>query len=129
MEAHELTDFGAFVRITPDLKTVAFVMPAGGASDNFRIITASPDLIAGDATLDGVVDAADYTVWADNFLKPRRAWIQGDFTLDQITDAADYTVWADNFSPVLGVAAVPEPSTLFLGITGLIALLSAKRKL
>jgi len=53
----------------------------------------------GDANHDGVVDGADYTIWADNY-EPGvggKTWEQGDFTGDGIVDGADYCVWADNF--------------------------------
>ena len=48
---------------------------------------------------DGVVDGADYTVWADHFgiqaqeLGPK----DGDFNCDGEIDGADYTIWADHF--------------------------------
>ncbi|MEO0529350.1 MAG: dockerin type I domain-containing protein [Planctomycetota bacterium] len=44
-----------------------------------------------DGTNDGIVDAADFTVWADN----KGPDVFGDFNNDQIVDTADYTVWRD----------------------------------
>ncbi len=73
----------------------------------------------GDANSDGLVDGADYTVWADNFLKSA-TWRHGNFNYDAIVDGADYTVWADNFAPgaLASVAAVPEPSAILLAVVG-----------
>lgn len=78
----------------------------------------------GDANLDSVVDTADYTLWADNYLQANDAtWRQGDFNLDGVVDAADYTVWADNYgrgvqSTMLQAAAVPEPAAWMLLASG-----------
>jgi hypothetical protein len=80
-----------------------------------------PDLfprLAGDYNRDGVVDAADYTVW-------RRAMQgDGDFAADGsrngIIDQADYEVWRTHFGSTATIAAsaltVPEttPWVLFL---------------
>ncbi|MBL9122820.1 MAG: choice-of-anchor M domain-containing protein [Planctomycetaceae bacterium] len=78
--------------------------------------------LPGDATLDSIVDGADYTLWADRYLSgPDATWRDGDFNLDGLVDGADYTIWADHFGtgmpePSLAVSAVPEPSTLGLGL-------------
>jgi hypothetical protein len=50
----------------------------------------------GDFNNDGVVDIADYTVWADNFGQTGSG-IAGDANGDGVVDIADYTIWADNF--------------------------------
>ncbi len=77
----------------------------------------------GDANLDGLVDGADYTVWADGFLMTGQTWEGGDFNGDGIVDGADYTIWADHFAPAqLSLSAVPEPSTLALACIGALAL-------
>lgn len=76
----------------------------------------------GDANFDGLVDGADYTIWADNFLQSPRVFAQGDFSHDSIVDGADYTIWADHFDPGGGSAfasAVPEPATAVLSVAGL----------
>jgi hypothetical protein len=79
-----------------------------------------PEGVVGDYNANGVVDAADYTVWKDN-------WATG-FALPNEDPTAspgsvtneDYFVWAENFgnsaavdsSP--GSGAVPEPGSLAL---------------
>ncbi len=51
----------------------------------------------GDANADGVVDSADYTLWADHFGLEPEAAETGDFNCDGAVDGADYTIWADEF--------------------------------
>jgi hypothetical protein len=81
----------------------------------------------GDASRDGIVDGADYTVWADNYLDSFATgalWKQADFTIDGQVDGADYTVWADHYleeiplSPAAMALAAPEPSSLVLALGG-----------
>ncbi|MEM1028014.1 MAG: dockerin type I repeat-containing protein, partial [Planctomycetota bacterium] len=83
--------------------------------------------LAGDYNLDGVVNAADYTVWADNFGSSSN--LAADGNGDGVVNAADYTVWADNFGAQLGTlnqpATIPEPGTLTCLLGAL--LLSSRR--
>jgi hypothetical protein len=63
--------------------------------DNIRVVFGVEDNNSwGDFNGDGVVDIADYTVWADNF---GQAGPAGDGNGDGVVDIADYTVWADHF--------------------------------
>jgi hypothetical protein len=75
--------------------------------------------IGGDATLDDVVNLADFHVLAANFGLSDRTWQTGDFNPDGLTNLIDFNLLAANFG--LGVAgpnvtpqdwsvlAVPEP--------------------
>lgn len=70
--------------------------------------------LAGDYNADGLIDAADYTLWRDG---DPAADGDGDGTVD----ADDYALWANNYgagdsSPT---AAVPEPAALLLAALGL----------
>lgn len=57
--------------------------------------------LPGDFNSDGIVDAADYTVWRDN--------ANGDY------DAADYVVWRNNYGrSAISGATVPEPATALI---------------
>ncbi|MBL9122919.1 MAG: hypothetical protein JNG90_04760, partial [Planctomycetaceae bacterium] len=72
----------------------------------------------GDATNDGIVDGADYTVWADNYQQPPNtslAFSEGDFNRDGVIDGADYTLWADHYSPALSSAAT-QPAAAAAGL-------------
>jgi hypothetical protein len=51
----------------------------------------------GDANFDGVVDGADYVIWADHFELEDVTPAEGDFNCDGNVDGADYVIWADNF--------------------------------
>lgn len=84
-------------------------------------VTALPPPIPGDANRDGIVDAADFTLWADNYGKAAN-FSNGDFNRDGFVDVADFTLWADNYSPSMLAVAVPEPASIGLGALGLLSL-------
>ena len=73
-------------------------------------------VLQGDYNGDGSVNAADYTVWADNF--GSTTLLAADGNGNGVIDAADYTLWADNFGSTsaanLGLPNIPEPGTLAL---------------
>ena len=81
----------------------------------------------GDATLEGCVDGADYTAWADNYHTSDN-WQGGDFNCDGYIDGADYTAWADNYGNCGSGNAIPEPAALTLLALGGPALLRGKRR-
>lgn len=91
-----------------------------------------PPTLRGDYNDNGVLDAADYTVWRDAY--PDGALINDD---DGMADDGDFTYWRDHFGETLGggagsgasgvaAATVPEPSGLLLAVLG-IALICAGR--
>jgi hypothetical protein len=66
----------------------------------------------GDGNGDQIVDAADYTIWANEFgVGSPSPHFDADFNDDGSVDAADYTIWANHFGEGGGAAGVPEPST------------------
>ncbi|MEM9913868.1 MAG: hypothetical protein AAF911_02790 [Planctomycetota bacterium] len=75
---------------------------------------ASPSLLLGDYNRDGSVNAADYTIWADNF--GSMVSLDADGNDNGVIDAADYTIWADNFGQTAGSLAplhtIPEPTSI-----------------
>ncbi|MEM9914676.1 MAG: sulfatase-like hydrolase/transferase [Planctomycetota bacterium] len=82
---------------------------------DLQVIAAMANALLGDYNGDGSVDAADYTVWADNFGSSTN--LAADGNGDGVVDAADYTIWADNFGVVAGsggssALSVPEPTSL-----------------
>jgi cytochrome c peroxidase len=88
--------------------------------------------LPGDYNGDGVVDNADYDVWADNY--GDEASLVADGNADGVVDAADYTVWRDNVgltweslsSLASLTTATPEPSAVAL--VGLAILAVSRRR-
>ncbi len=78
--------------------------------------------LPGDYSGDGVVDAADYTVWR-NMLGQTGSGLAADGNDDNVVDEADYTVWRSNYGTSLGdgsglvlTSAAPEPGTWLLAV-------------
>jgi GH35 family endo-1,4-beta-xylanase len=75
---------------------------------------------AGDFNFDGVVDAADYTVWRDTMGSTTD--LRADADNNGIVDDGDYGAWVSNFGTVYvaggagasASAAVPEPTSAIL---------------
>ena len=74
----------------------------------------------GDANLDGVVNAADFTRLDVGAVTGLTGWVNGDFNYDGVIDGSDYAL-ADNAfnqqagtvaAPASAIAAVPEPAGL-----------------
>ncbi len=101
--------------------------PGTAYFDNFIV----QEVLAGDYNGNGIVDAADYTVWRDNVGQPVAAFSSADGTGDGEIGAADYDLWKANFgtflsgsgsalgagsSPTPVTSSVPEPSSLVLAL-------------
>lgn len=94
--------------------------PTSADIDALSVIHGLPEPHPGDATRDGSVDGADYTLWADHFEMPGMTWEDGDFNGDGVPGGPDYTIWADNygFHGGGGGTAVPAPPTLCVLLAG-----------
>jgi hypothetical protein len=99
-----------------------FGTPLAALNDTVAWLDANADslLIQGDYNFDGLVDAADYGVWSQQYgaAAPQPVAVgEADGNGDGAIDAADYTVWRD--ASVAGPSiAIPEPAGL-----GLVAML------
>lgn len=76
-------------------------------------VVSAPMGVDGDYNNDGVVDAADYTVWRDNL--NQSVTLPNDPTPGSVTQA-DYSVWANNFGQMSSAqsVAIPEPCSFAL---------------
>src|SRR5262249_53208872 len=91
-------------------------MPAGTVKDLSNNLQAStwstPFLIlSGDANHDNHVDAADFTLMAQNFGKTAAIYSQGDFNYDGVVNALDFNVVAQKFGISSGASAPPLPQS------------------
>ncbi|MEX2172271.1 MAG: hypothetical protein WD851_23325 [Pirellulales bacterium] len=80
------------------------------------------DIVPGDYNQNGVVDAADYTVWRNT--RGSTTNLVADGNGNSAIDAGDYGVWKQNFGRTSGAgsdAVVPEPASLVLALSVLAA--------
>ena len=87
--------------------------------------------VPGDYNGNGIVDAADYTVWRDSLGKTG-AGLAADGDGNNAVDQADYTYWKTRFGNTSGSGAgqagsVPEPTSLVLALTALVLLAQMRR--
>jgi hypothetical protein len=111
--------------------TELFITYTGGNGNDVALFAQAP-VLPGDYNQNGVVDAADYTVWRDNL--GGLTALPNDDTSGVGTD--DYTRWKNNFGQTLGsgagatgsttaTASVPEPPTVGL-LLGLFAVFTTR---
>ena len=78
----------------------------------------------GDYNGDGIVDAADYTIWRNTFGATVEPYSGADGSGNGVIDSDDYLVWKNFFgqsAPAAGglespISAVPEPSTAIFAL-------------
>jgi hypothetical protein len=91
--------------------------PNGNAPKIELNVTILDDGLAGDFSDDGVVDGADFLLWQHEAGQSGGV-LASDGNDDGVVDKADLTLWRDHFgaggASVSAVAAVPEPSSLFV---------------
>ena len=103
----------------------SLVLPGGGLTwDTSQLYTTGTLTVGGllgDYNHNGIVDAADYTVWRDSLGQDWRQALAADGNDNGMIDAGDFAVWTANFGHILGggggsgagaVATVPEPAAL-----------------
>jgi len=92
--------------------------------------------VLGDYNQNGVVDAADYTVWRNNLNGPATSLPNRNPANTGNVNQADYTYWKSRFGATTGSgggalaaggAAVPEPGTLLLGMLALCGVAAGRR--
>jgi serralysin len=105
-----------------------------GADDTIQLYelgltaTTIATLLPGDYNHDGVVDAADYTLWRSTLGQSVTAGTGADGNGDGLITAADFDLWRAHFGQtaasgsVLAGTSVPEPPAAFLVCVGLMTL-------
>jgi endoglucanase len=96
-----------------------------GQTDRAAMALLQPHLahvVAGDFNGNGIVDAADYTVWRDSFGQTG-AGLAADADVNGVVNQADYDLWAANFGHTSGAGslahgAISEPCTMLLFASG-----------
>lgn len=95
-----------------EVQSLVGPQPAMACDPRERLCGADP--LPGDANKDGSVTFVDFITLANNFGTPG-SWADGDFSGDGVVDFGDFRQLAENFGEsVSTIAAVPEPSSLFL---------------
>jgi Dockerin type I domain len=99
---------------------------SGGAFTYVRSTAATAPTPTGDYNGDGVVDAADYTIWRGTFGQTVSSGAGADGNGNGMIDSSDYDFWKARFgNSIAGAgsgaalsAAVPEPTSLALSALG-----------
>jgi GH35 family endo-1,4-beta-xylanase len=120
----DLTGFYGDYTVTVDGKTVPLSLLKATSAYSLTVPV-------GDYNSDGVVNAADYTVWRDTLGSSTD--LRADGNGDGMIDAPDYDAWVARFGNVYSggagsAAAVPEPNTMALVIAGGFALAFCRRR-
>lgn len=73
--------------------------------------------LPGDADLDGLVGATDFSIWNGNKFQATAAWSQADFNADGFTDGHDLLIWNNHKFQSADVTSIPEPNSLAMVLT------------
>ncbi len=116
-----------------EASTLGVTTFAGHTVDNSSVLVRYT--LAGDANLDGTVNALDFNAIATNFGKSTTSvWTQGDSNYDGLVNTADFLLLAQNFNAPLAApplaaplgALVPEPT--MLGLLSMLPLLARRKR-
>ncbi len=97
---------------------------AGVVIEYESIVT--PEGLPGDFNNDGIVDAADYTLWRNN-LDGDEAVLNGNGNGSGLVDVGDYELWKTHYGNTapgelaLAATQVPEPANIAVGLFSLLA--------
>ena len=84
-------------------------------------------LLGGDFDANGQVDFADFLVLSTNFGEEVANYVDGDIDCNGVVAFEDFLVLSANFSGQAGAASVPEPTSGWLAVLGMIGLLGCRK--
>lgn len=123
-----INDWDSLTTATPDTDYTLEYLTDGNLTDYTLLTVTASGPVPGDANGDGRVDGSDVTILANNWQlgvddNQTATWAMGDFNHDGRVDGSDVTILANNWQyGATTAAAVPEPATIALLLTGLLAL-------
>jgi hypothetical protein len=129
-------DLGSPFSVAGTKDLVFSFLQAGSSFATTGAVIYAPLGVLGDYNNNGIVDAADYTIWRDH-LGQTFALVNRDPTNSGVINSADYTFWKSHFGMISGSGGgsglagsnVPEPtSCLMLAIGGLLGCLIVRRR-
>jgi len=120
----------AFVDIALPVLSTGMWQTVFGSTSAALLVT-----IEGDYNGNGIVDAADYTVWRDLLGNDVVAGTSADGDFDGQVTADDYDIWLAHFGETVAGAgasaanagSVPEPAAMILAIGGILAIAATRR--
>lgn len=133
-ESFDILDWGA---VSGTFSAIDLPLLGGGLTwDTSQLLTTgviSVGGVAGDYNHNGTVDAADYTLWRDT-LGQSGIGLAADGNGNGVVDGADYDIWrmhygqsASGGSAAGPSAAVPEPSSWWMLLAGILTLCSRRQ--
>ena len=138
--AGQVFDVLDFATLTGAFTNLALPDLGGGLGWDHSALATSGELaivsvaLPGDYNDDGLVDAADYTVWRDT-VGQEGPGLAADGNHDEHVDEQDYALWKTNFGTTSGIAAtaansaaVPEPTSLLLAVGSISGVISLCRR-
>ena len=124
--------FNDTIEYEPGPGLLVFGGRTGGANsnhhiDNITILNLLSDFLSGDFNSDGVIDLADFSVLVSNMQTERAFVTDGDIDFNGRVDLRDFIAFRRAFAdfqanPPVAAAAVPEPYSCLLSISGLLGL-------
>ncbi len=120
----DFTGFYGDYELTIDGQTYDLELAKG---DSIYSLVVAP----GDYNADGVVDAADYTLWRDTLGSTED--LRADGNGDKSIDAADYAIWKSNYGTMYSsgggaLSTVPEPTSMVLLAIGVFVVSFRRRR-